>query len=115
VSSAGPLFGEQVCPCYNQRSGAKTIPRWITSEAHCSEMRWRNEDTENDRRQVKATDWILGFASSVAGNHKEMLTLGDELAFEGAPKGCEPGCRCCGSYLEGKDAQLHIKGDPPLC
>lgn len=52
---------------------------------------------------MKATDWILGFASSVAGNHKEMLTLGDELAFEGAPKGCEPGCRCCGSYLEGKE------------
>jgi hypothetical protein len=102
-TKAGLIFKDQNCPCYNQRSGLPMTPRWITSDGHCSEMRWPNADTEEDRRQMRAHDWKLGF-TKIASESKARLALDDDLKYaKQQPRGCEQGYRCCGSLYRGRE------------
>jgi len=96
------VFKDQMCPCYNKRSGERTGPRWITSESNCAEMRWPNADNEEDRRQMKSSDWKLGFAK-IGKRRKGRLRLNDELEFQARPKGCEPDYDCCQAFYRGEE------------
>jgi hypothetical protein len=104
------VFKKQMCPCYNQRTGARTGPRWITSESHCAEMRWPNADSEEDRRQMKASDWKLGF-TNIGKERPDRLSLGDELNFQGRSKGCDPGYECCQSWHQGEEIHRCVELD----
>mmetsp|Transcript_77159 Transcript_77159/g.236072 ORF Transcript_77159/g.236072 Transcript_77159/m.236072 type:complete len:665 (-) Transcript_77159:46-2040(-) len=103
---AGRIFEKEMCPCYDQATGAPISPDWITAKDHCEEMRWAGQE-EDLRRATKISDWNQGFVSQ-GFDRANRISLGSALDYSG-PKGCQHGFRCCGTIVQGNEIMRCVK------